>query len=225
MSDSTLLTPLNPTNSIVDSKYSSIVDSKYCVPYDVRFHIGRKRLAFEEYSFIVTDESGMINWQIIMYNPLRYNSKFLVHDNEGKIIMTVCPGNVEFFSKSTYKVYKGDSTDEKDFLFSMKRPWGLFWKCDLEGYLPSTKEEKGGFDFEAVGFWLNSDFVVKQKGGYVLADGCFGYNRWSQNFNVIVSSNVDYAFMVAVALMYFDSSTGSPESWLENPEDIPSDDD
>ncbi|KAL5708593.1 hypothetical protein ACHQM5_019372 [Ranunculus cassubicifolius] len=212
---------LNPT-------LSSIVDSKYCVPHEVRFHIGRKSLEFEEYSFIVTDESGMINWQIIMYNPMRYNSKFLVHDNEGKIIMTVQPGNVEFFGMSKYKVYKGDSTDEKDFLFSMKRPWGIFWKCDLEGYLPSTKEEKGGFDFEAVGFWLNRDFVVKQKGGYVLADGYFAYNRWfngSQNFNVIVSSNVDYAFMVAVALMYFDSSTGSANGWLENPEDIPSDTD
>ncbi|KAL5708594.1 hypothetical protein ACHQM5_019373 [Ranunculus cassubicifolius] len=217
MSDSTSSSPLNPI---------SIVDSEYCVPDEIRFHIGRKCFDLDEYSFTVTDDSGKINWEIIMYNPLRGDNKFRVHDNEGKIIMTLQESNFEVFSRSSYAAYKGDSTEEKDFLFSVTRTWGLFWKCDLKGYLPSTKEEKGGFDFEVVAFWLNKDFVVKQKGGHVLVDGYFVGGNWiggSSSFNVIVSSNVDYAFIVALAVMFFDSSIGSARVWKDHPDDIVSD--
>nr|QEE59969.1 UPF0706 protein isoform 1 [Betula platyphylla] len=109
---------------------------------------------------------------------------------------------------STWKVFRGDSTDSGDLLFSVKRSSLFQFKTTLDVFLATNTREdvcdfkaKGNFSQRSCVIYAgNSSTVVAQMHKKQSLQSVF---LGKDKFMVTVNPNIDYAFIVALIVILY----------------------
>ncbi|XVF05857.1 hypothetical protein REPUB_Repub05bG0209200 [Reevesia pubescens] len=178
-----------------------VIGPQYCCPRPVDLAIVRKVLAITEGNFAVTDINGNLMFKI--------NGKFMsIHgrrlllDAAGNPICTLRPKIMTAHNR--WQVFRGDSTEEKDLIFTVKRSSVIQpIKIKLHVFLANNPKEDV-CDFRVERSWPESSCVVYAGDSQTIMaemdkkDSVKSELFGKDKFMVTVYPNVDYAFIVAL---------------------------
>ncbi|MCL7034595.1 hypothetical protein MKW94_000473 [Papaver nudicaule] len=179
------------TNQALLNSSVVVISPRYCIPY--------QKITKDRY-LGAFDINGNNIFKIKTTSGL-FTSRLVLVDATGLPVVSLKP--VAFSSHNRWNVYKGDSSDSKDVLFSAKLSKFFQWKTNLDVFLALNTTEDV------------CDFKIKQRDS---KKSCFIYRGNSDNlisemhknkavrdkvrgkdtFSLTVYPNVDYAFVVAM---------------------------
>ncbi|PIN01904.1 hypothetical protein CDL12_25589 [Handroanthus impetiginosus] len=181
----------------------AVISPQFCVGYPVDLTIVRKLMTLSEGNFGVTDVNGNIMFRV-------KGKLFSLHDR--RVLLDAAGNPVVTFQQKLlsahrrWQVFRGESTDAKDLLFSVKKSSLIQFKTKLDVCLASnTKEEK--CDFKIEGSWLERSCVIYAgNSNNIIAQMHKKHTAQSillgkDTFGVTVYPNVDYAFIVALVVI------------------------
>ncbi|WCJ27952.1 hypothetical protein M5689_009666 [Euphorbia peplus] len=180
-----------------------IFGPQYLATYPVDLKVASKLLSIGECNFGVTDQNGTLIFKVKSKFLSIRDRRFLL-DAAGNILATFQQKILTAHRR--WKVYRGDSTNTEDELFSIKKSSLLQFKTELDVFLASNSSEDVP-DFKLKGSWLErsctiylgqSDIIVAQMHkkhsiSTILLD--------AEKFGVTVYPNVDYAFIVSLIVI------------------------
>ncbi|XP_033511681.1 protein LURP-one-related 10-like isoform X1 [Nicotiana tomentosiformis] len=198
----------------------AIISPQFCAPYPVDLNIVRKLMTLSEGSFGVTDVNGNIIFKV-KGKLFSLRDRRVLLDAAGNPLVTF-QQKVGFYAYSPsfislrvrqmltahrrWQVYRGESTDTTNFLFSVKKSSLLQFKTKLDVFLAhNTKEDV--CDFRIEGSWFerscaiyagNTNTIIAQMHRKHTAQSIL---LGKDNFGVTVYPNVDYAFVVALVVI------------------------
>ncbi|XP_020236670.1 protein LURP-one-related 15 [Cajanus cajan] len=179
-----------------------IVNPKYCAPYNVDLAIVRKVLTLAD-SFTVTDVNGKMVFNLKASLMTLHDHRVLL-DAAGEPVLTL--RRKMMTAHDRWQVFRGESMELKDLIFSVKRSSIFQLKTKLDVFLANnTKEEV--CDFKVKGSWFDRscvvyvgeslNFIAQMHKKHTVQSIAFG----KDNFMVTVYPNMDYAFIVALILI------------------------
>ncbi|KAE8668653.1 Protein LURP-one-related 15 [Hibiscus syriacus] len=178
----------------------SVIGPQYCYPQPVDLAVVRKVLAITEGNFAVTDMNGNIMFKI-KGKFLSIHDRRILTDAAGNPICTLRPKIMTVHDR--WQVFRGESTEDKDLIFTVKRSSMIQFKTKLHVFLASNPKEDVS-DFRVEGSWLErSCTVYSGESNTILAQMHKKHSVQSvllgkDKFMVTVYPNVDYAFVVAL---------------------------
>ncbi|XP_024017895.1 protein LURP-one-related 15 [Morus notabilis] len=184
----------------------AVVGPQFCAPYPVDLIIAKKLMTLAEGSFTVSDVNGNIMFKV-------KGSVFSLHDRR---LLVDAAGNpiVSLRQKiltahRRWEVYRGDSSNSKDLLFSAKKSSLLQLKTQLDVFLAAnTKEDVP--DFKVKGSWFErSCTIYLGNSSTIIAQMHKKHNVQSlvlgkDTFAVTVYPHVDYSFIVALVVILYE---------------------
>ncbi|URE07587.1 BTB POZ domain containing protein [Musa troglodytarum] len=228
-----------------------VVGPQFCAPHVVDFTVTRKAFSWTGNDFTVTDVNGNVVLKVKgVYFSLRGRRVLL--DAAGKPLLTLqqkvepllfLPSNTgtrsQFFcgcstsaidrfeiwsAHQRWRVFRGESTDSKDLLFSVKKSRLLQFKTTLHVFMASNTNEdacdfkiKGSYSERSCTVYLGeSDSILAQmRRKYTVKNVLLG----KDTFCVTVYPNVDYAFVASLILILDEINTRSEKmnslkSWV-----------
>ncbi|MBA0819953.1 hypothetical protein Gohar_021978 [Gossypium harknessii] len=171
----------------------SVIGPQYCHPQPVDLAVVRKVLSITEGNFAVTDINGNIMFKI-------KGKFFSIHDRR---LLTDAAGNPVCTLRPRWQVFRGESTEEKDLIFTVKRSSMIQLKTKLHVFL-ATNPKEDVCDFRVEGSWLERSCIIYSgESNTILAQMHKKHSVESvllgkDKFMVTVYPNVDYAFVVAL---------------------------
>ncbi|KAK1563500.1 hypothetical protein Q3G72_032930 [Acer saccharum] len=194
----------------------SIIGPQYCAPYPVDLAIVRKVMTITDGNFVVQDINGNVLFKV-KGALMSIHDRHVLLDAAGKPLVTLRQKIMSAHDR--WQVFRGESTDSKDLIFTAKRSSMFQLKTKLDVFLANnTKEEV--CDFKVKGSWFErscviyageSDTVVAQMHKkHTVQSILIGKDK----FMVTVFPNIDYAFIIALivildAINKEDSGSGS----------------
>ncbi|KAK9289499.1 hypothetical protein L1049_007654 [Liquidambar formosana] len=185
------------------AKPVAVISPQYCAPYPVDLMIVRKLITITDGNFAVTDANGNIIFQVKgTLSSLRDRRVLL--DAAGNPIISL--QQKIFTAHRRWQVYREESSDAKDLLFSAKKSSHTHLRTELDVFLASnTKEEV--CDFKIKGSWLERSCII-YTGDSSTVIAQMHHKRSVQSvvlgkdtFTVTVYPNIDYAFIVALVVI------------------------
>lgn len=177
-----------------------VISPQYCCPQPVDLAVVRKVLAITEGNFGVTDLNGNLMFKI-KGKFLSIHDRRVLLDAAGNPICTLRPKIMTVHDR--WQVFKGESSEEKDLMFTVKRSSMIQLKTKLDVFLANNPKEDV-CDFRVEGSWLERSCVVYSgQSNTILAQMHKKHSVESvllgkTKFMVTVYPNVDYAFIVAL---------------------------
>ncbi|KAK7390258.1 hypothetical protein VNO78_25557 [Psophocarpus tetragonolobus] len=193
---------INQPNIGIINLHNGIINPKYCVPYNVDLEIVRKVLALAD-RFCVTDTNGNVLFKLQATLMTVHDNRVLL-DAAGQPLITLRRKLMSAHDR--WQVFHGESTEQKDLIFSVKRSSFFQLKTKLDVFLAkNTKEEV--CNFKVIGSWVERACVVYAgESQNIVAQ--MHKHRTVQNtligkdhYMVTVYPNVDYAFIAALILI------------------------
>ncbi|MED6162771.1 hypothetical protein PIB30_073690 [Stylosanthes scabra] len=132
-----------------------IVGPQYCAPYNVDLAIVRKVLTLAD-SFSVTDINGQTLFSL-KGSLLTLRDHRVLLDAAGRPVVTL--RRKLMTAHDRWQVFRGDSSDLKDLVFSVKRSSFFQLKTKLDVFLAHNTEEKV-CDFKVKGSWFERSCVI-----------------------------------------------------------------
>ncbi|XWS09471.1 hypothetical protein CRYUN_Cryun40dG0087400 [Craigia yunnanensis] len=192
-----------PSSSTPLANPLSIISPHFCAPYPVDLAIVRKVLAITDGNFVVTDIDGNIVFKVKGAFLTIHDRRVLV-DAAGNPIVTLKQKLISAHNK--WQVFRGDSSDSSDLIFSAKRSSICQLKTKLDVFLANnTKEDV--CDFKVKGDWLKRSCVIYAGESSTIVAQMNKKNTvksmliGKDNFMVTVYPNIDYAFIVALLVI------------------------
>ncbi|CAA0836228.1 Protein LURP-one-related 15 [Striga hermonthica] len=192
---------------------TAIISPQFCVGYPVDLTVVRKMLTLSEGNFGVTDVNGNLMFKV-KGKLLSLHEKRTLLDAAGNPIVTFRQKMLS--ARSRWQVFRGESTDPKDMLFSVRRSSFLQLKTKLDVFLASNVSEQV-CDFRVEGNWFESSCVIYAgKSNNIVAQMKRNHTAQSlllgkDNFGVTVYPNVDYAFIIALIVLLEEINTDGLE--------------
>ncbi|XP_007017093.2 PREDICTED: protein LURP-one-related 10 [Theobroma cacao] len=189
-----------PPSGLAYANPGSVIGPQYCCPQPVDLAIVRKVLTITEGNFAVTDMNGNIMFKI-KGKFLSIHDRRLLLDAAGNPICTLRPKIMTVHDR--WQIFRGESTEEKDVIFTVKRSSLIQLKTKLYVFLANNQKEDV-CDFRVEGSWLERSCVVYSgDSNTILAQmhkkhSVEGVLLGKDKFMVTVYPNVDYAFIVAL---------------------------
>lgn len=181
----------------------AVISPQFCAPYPVDLVIARKLLKLSEGNFGVTDVNGNLMFKV-------KGKLFSLRDR--RILLDAADNPIVSFQQKIltahrrWKVFRGDSSDDKDLLFSVKKSSMLQLKTKLDVFLASNTREDV-CDFKIEGSWFERSCVIYAgNSSSIVAQMHRKHSVQSivlgkDTFGVTVYPNVDYAFIVALVVI------------------------
>ncbi|ESR42768.1 hypothetical protein WN944_004327 [Citrus x changshan-huyou] len=180
-----------------------IIGPQYCVPYPVDIAIVRKFMSVTDGTFVVNDIADNLMFKV-KEKLISLHKRRTVLDPYDNPIVTVTKKLISAHEK--HYVFRGNSTDSKDLLFTVGKSKMIQLKTTLNVYLASNNKQDV-CDFKIKGSWLErscifyageSKAIVAQMqkritAGSVMLD--------KDRYTVTVYPNIDYAFVVALIVI------------------------
>ncbi|KAI3958085.1 hypothetical protein MKW98_020727 [Papaver atlanticum] len=195
-------------NSIV------VISPQYCTPYQVDLYIAKRVKKITEGRHLgVFDINGNNIFKVITSG--HFNSRLILVDAAGVPVVSLKP--MKWSPHQRWKVYRGDSSDSKDLLFTVKKSHYLQFKIELDVFLASnTTEDVCNFKVKqnlseksCVIYQGNSDNIIAEMHkNKDVRDKVHG----KDTFLVTVNQNVDCAFVVAIGAVLNEVNTPSSMS-------------
>ncbi|XP_022734698.1 protein LURP-one-related 10-like [Durio zibethinus] len=181
----------------------SIIGPHFCVPYPIELAVASKILTITDGNFLVTDSNGNIIFKV-KGTFLTINDRRVLLDAAGNPIVTLKQKLISAHDR--WQVFRGDSTDSSDLIFSAKRSSMFQLKSNLDVFLANNIKEDV-CDFKVKGSWLerscviyageSSKIVAQMQKNHTVESILTGKDK----FMVTVYSNIDYAFIVALIVI------------------------
>ncbi|CAD5197275.1 unnamed protein product [Musa acuminata subsp. malaccensis] len=191
----------------------AIVDPRFCASYpiDLTFFIDAAWLNCDHLA--VTDINGNVVFKVEAHKWSLRNRQVVV-DASGKPVISMQQKLSSIHDR--WLVFKGNSSDPKHLLFSVRRSSAFQFKTELDVFLAANKEEEV-CDFKIKGSFRNRSCTV-YKGDYsmVIAQMSKEYKLVNglvskDAFGVAVNPNTDYSFITALTIIrykFFKKDTG-----------------
>ncbi|GAU17200.1 hypothetical protein TSUD_178300 [Trifolium subterraneum] len=167
---------------------TTIIGPQYCAPYPLELAVVKKVLTISDGNFAVTDVNGNIVFKV--------KGSFLTLRDRRVLIVTM---------HDQWKAYRGESTNSKDLIFTLKRSSLIQFKTKLDVFLASNKTDV--CDFKVKGSWFersctvyageSNNIVAQMHKKHTVKSLLIG----KDHFMVTVYPNVDYAFIVALIVI------------------------
>ncbi|XP_047335442.1 protein LURP-one-related 15-like [Impatiens glandulifera] len=123
----------------------SVVNPKFCSPYPVDIIIKQKRSTLSKQKYAVTGVNGDSLFQVTG-NFFGFHHRRFLLDPAGNTILTLQKSSMSMHSR--WEVFRGDSTDYKNLLFSLKRSSMFQIKTQYDVFMATNPEERGSCDFK-----------------------------------------------------------------------------
>ncbi|TXG59038.1 hypothetical protein EZV62_016867 [Acer yangbiense] len=182
-----------------------IIGHQYCAPYPVDLAIVRKVMNITDGNFVVQDinNNGNILFKLKGFLMTLHNRRVLF-DAAGIPLVTLRGKIMPFHDR--WQVFRGESTDLNDLIFTVKKSSMLQLKAKLDVFLANnTKEDV--CDFKVKGSWSKescvvyageSDTIVAQMlDNTSTVHSLIGKDR----FEVRVYTNIDHAFIITLIMI------------------------
>lgn len=182
----------------------AVISPQYCCPYPVDLAIVRKVMTITDGNFVVTDINGNILFKVKGVFLTFIHQRRVLLDGAGNPIVTL--REKAMTAHHRWQVFRGESTEPQDLIFSAKTSsvWNVRTKLDV--FLANnTKEDV--CDFRVKGSWFersctiyageSSTIVAQMHKKHTVQSILIG----KDNFTVTVYPNIDYAFIVALIVI------------------------
>ncbi|XP_016652534.1 PREDICTED: protein LURP-one-related 10-like [Prunus mume] len=181
----------------------AIVSPHFCSPQPVDLAIVRKVLTITDGNFVVSDINGNIIFKVKGAHLCLRDHRILL-DTAGYPIITLRKKFVSAHDR--WQVFRGDSTETRDLIFSAKRSSMFQFKTKLDIFLANNIAEKAP-DFRIKGSWFerscviyggnSSTIVAQMHKKSTVQSVLFG----KDNFMVTVYPGIDHAFIIALIVI------------------------
>ncbi|CAL5192424.1 unnamed protein product [Lathyrus oleraceus] len=182
---------------------ASIYGPQYCAPYAIDLTIVRKVMTISDGNFAVTDVNGNMVFNV-KGSLVTLRDRRVLLDAAGNPITTLRRKIVTMHDR--WEAFRGESTEAKDLIFTLKRSSLIQFKTKLHVFLAgNTKEDV--CDFKVKGSWLerscmiyageSNNIVAQMHKKHTVESVLIGKDQ----FMVTVYPNVDYAFIVALIVI------------------------
>ncbi|PWA92989.1 hypothetical protein CTI12_AA075940 [Artemisia annua] len=182
---------------------SAIVSPDFLAPYPVDLTIVRKLMSLSDGNFAVTDVNGNVMFKVKAKHFSLRDRRVLL-DANGVPVLSFQKKVFSFHNK--WVVYRGDSSDSKDIIFSAKRSSLIQFKTSLNVFL-GCNENESVCDYKVKGSWFDrsctiyagesTHIIAKMHKKHTVQSIALG----KDTFAVTVYPNVDYAFIVALVVI------------------------
>ncbi|WCJ27953.1 hypothetical protein M5689_009667 [Euphorbia peplus] len=182
-----------------------VIDQHFCAQYPTDLVISSKIMTLGDNDFGVHDVNGTLIFKIKSKHLTMHDRRFL-KDARDNILVTLHEKIMSAHKR--WLAYRGESGEESDLLFSVKKSSMIQMKTSLDVFLGSNKSEDNP-DFKVKGSWKDKSCTIFLGDGEskpILAQMHKGHNLKTalldqENFAVTVYPNVDYAFIVALVVV------------------------
>ncbi|BBN00955.1 hypothetical protein MPTK1_2g03380 [Marchantia polymorpha subsp. ruderalis] len=176
-------------------EFPVIVDAKYCSPSEVKLTVAKKVLECNNGNFVITDSEGHTLFKLDQKKVFLRELTVLRDDGDCPVV-SIHKKNISLHD--TYQVYEGESSRELFTVWdkNMRDSAELTYEIQLEADSEPTFQVKGDFvrrNYEII-FKESSIAAEVAKKHFSLTSIITG----KSNYGVLVSPNVDQAFVSAV---------------------------
>ncbi|KAK3028262.1 hypothetical protein RJ639_037596 [Escallonia herrerae] len=188
----------------------SVAGPQFCVPHPTELAITRKVFSMSDDEFVVTDVNDNV---VLKVREKTFSKRRRLVDAAGNTIISFRPKS--WTRHRRWEVFRGDSKNPADLLFSAKLSSLLQLKTNLNVYLANNTTEDL-CDFKVKGSWSggkctiyagDSSTIIAQMHKKRSAKSVL---LGKDKFMVTVNPNVDYAFVVSlIVLLDYISSQGT----------------
>ncbi|KAF8098852.1 hypothetical protein N665_0257s0062 [Sinapis alba] len=193
----------------------SVVGEMFCNPYTTELIVRRRRESLRRDRFDVFDLSDNLIFSVDggTWNIRR---KRVLRDATGTPLLSMRTKGIVTM-KYKWEVYKGESTESEDLLFSVREPNLFSFRTSLDVSLPlqlqhSTDISSIEPDFRTYGRYIGSSFKLFEPiHNTLLAEVVHDFS-WggliigNYSFKVRVNPYVDFAFVIALLVIADDTS-------------------
>ncbi|KAL2548911.1 Protein LURP-one-related 15 [Forsythia ovata] len=189
-----------------------VISPHFCVSHLVHLLIDKKAFTLKSTRYLVTSADGNLMFKV---EKFPFHGTLVVLDASGNPVITLRPKKLT--NHSRWQVFRGESTDEKDLIFSVKRSSMFQIHSKLDVFLASNTSEEY-CDFKVKGthsdsscdiFAGNSSTPIAQMDNKMTAGSIF---LGKDKFMVIVSPNVDYAMVVSLIIILEEMATSRQQN-------------
>ncbi|XP_015583625.2 protein LURP-one-related 15 [Ricinus communis] len=180
-----------------------VIGPQFLAQYPVDLKVATKLMSFGESNFGVTDMNGTLIFRV-KSKLLSIRDRRHLLDIAGNVIATFQQKIMTAHRR--WKVFRGESTNDQDLLFSVKKSSIIQFKTELDVCLAANTAEDVP-DFKVRGSWLErsctiylgqtNTIIAQMHRKHTLQTVVFD----ADNFGVTVYPNVDYAFVVALVVI------------------------
>lgn len=181
----------------------AVIGPQFCAPYPVDLTVTKKAISISDGDFSVTDANGNVVFRV-KGAVFSVRDRRVLVDANGNPLLSMQQKILSAHRR--WQVFRGDSSDSKDHLFSVKKSSLLQFRTQLDVFLAANATEsacdfkiKGSyFDRSCVIYLGNSDTIVAQmRKHHTVGSVLLG----KDTFGVTVYPHVDYAFVVALIVV------------------------
>ncbi|CAI8584175.1 unnamed protein product [Vicia faba] len=179
---------------------ATIIGPQYCAPYQLDLTVVKKLMTTSDGNFSVTDVNGNVVFEVKGFRFTLQDRRLLL-DDAGYPIITLRRKIVTMHDR--WKAYRGESTDKKDLIFTLKRSSLIQFTTKLDVYLASNTK-KHVCDFKIQCSWLKQSCKVYagESNDIVAMMHTKQSNLIGKDYCIVtVYPNVDYAFIVALIVI------------------------
>ncbi|KAI6673295.1 hypothetical protein NL676_001201 [Syzygium grande] len=183
---------------------AAIIGPQYCVPQVLDLAIVRKVMSLTDGSFVVTDVNDNILFKVKGRLFSIHDRRVLI-DAAGNPLVTLTEKIMSAHDR--WQAFRGESTDPKDLIFTVKRSSMIQLKTKLHVFLSTNTTNEHVCDFRIEGSWFERSCVVYAgESNNVVAQMHKKHSVQSvllgkDKFMVTVYPNVDYAFVTALIVI------------------------
>ena len=181
----------------------AVVDQRFCAPYPVDLTVKKKALSVTEGNFAVTDVNGNIVFKV-KGSWLSIRDRRVLVDVNGNPLLSMQQKILSAHRR--WQVYRGESSDSKDLLFSVKKSSLIQFNTQLDVFLAANTHEnvcdfkiKGSYFERSCVVYLgeSNNIVAQMRKHHTVGSVMLG----KDTFGVTVYPHVDYAFIVALIVI------------------------
>nr|AGV54542.1 protein LURP-one-related 15 [Phaseolus vulgaris] len=196
--------PPQPTTSApMPALPTTVIGPQFCAPYPVDLAVVKKVMTISDGNFVVTDVNGNVVFKV-KGSLMSLRDRRVLIDAAGHPLVTL--RRKVMTAHDRWQAFRGESTDDKDLIFTLKRSSFIQFKTKLDVFLANnTKEDI--CDFKVKGSWLERSCVVYAgESNNIVAQMHKKHTVQSiligkDHFMITVYPNIDYAFIVALIVI------------------------
>ncbi|XVF65904.1 hypothetical protein PTKIN_Ptkin09bG0288200 [Pterospermum kingtungense] len=178
-----------------------VVGEQFLAPYPVDLKIQQKVLTIAENNFDITDVNGTPIFKV-KGKLFSIRDRRVLLDAAGNPLVSLKQKILTVHRR--WQVFRGDSNNSNDLLFSVKKSSLLQMKTTLDVFLASNTSESQP-DFKIKGGWHESGCTI-YAGDAIIAQMHRKHNVQSvvfgaDSYGVTAYPNVDYAFIVSLVVV------------------------
>ncbi|XP_071698692.1 protein LURP-one-related 10-like [Rutidosis leptorrhynchoides] len=186
-----------------------VIGSQFVAPYPFELIVSTNSSG----NHLVTDVDHKVLFKVKPCNSDYHEQRVLLGYDDQPIALI---REKNMCTRSTWNVFRGESKEDTDLIFSAKEPKIFQSKTDLRVFLANKTSSKEACDFKIAGSWTNRSCTIYMGNSSTAIAQMHKMTKNSKyikdKFMVAINPNVDYAFVVAlIAIVEAMKSSGDDE--------------